>query len=541
MTQAKGILSIILHAHLPYIRHPERERTLEELWLYEAITETYLPLLGMFERLAAEKVPCKITMSLTPTLGSMFQDKLLQHRYVKHLEMMNELSIKEMGRTRFQPQFYPLAQMYHEIFKNSLELYENKYKRDLVAAFAKFQEKGLLEIIASCATHGFLPLIDREKAIEAQVSVGVDWYREQFKRDPEGFWLPECGYTPFVDKALHKQGIKYVILDTHGVLHSIPKPRYAAYAPVLSKAGVAFFGRDVESSKQVWSSTEGYPGDFIYRDFYRDIGYDLEYDYIRPHLYSDHRGHTGIKYYRISGKNVDKQPYCAAAAREKAAEHAGNFMFNREKQVEYISQYMDREPIIIAPYDAELFGHWWFEGPQWLEFLVRKVAYDQKTIKLGTPGEYLKRYPVNQVVRPSMSSWGNEGYNEVWLDDSNDWIYRHLSMIAAEMIELANIEVNQGVGQNLILRALNQAGREVLLAQSSDWAFIMKAGTFVEYAAYRTQFHIQNFWQLQHEIMTNSIDEDYLRQLENKNNIFPNLDYRVFRQDIVAEALAHII
>ena len=169
-------------------------------------------------------------------------------------------------------------------------------------------------------------------------------------------------------------------------MHSRPKPRYAMFAPILSPAGVAFFGRDLESSKQVWSSTEGYPGDYNYRDFYRDIGYDLDYDYVRPYLYSDHRGHTGIKYYKITGKTDDKQPYCPKAALETAAVHAGNFMFNREKQVEYLCLHMDREPIIVAPYDAELFGHWWFEGPQWLEYLIRKVAFDQQTIKLGTPG-----------------------------------------------------------------------------------------------------------------------------------------------------------
>ncbi|HHX01877.1 MAG TPA: DUF1957 domain-containing protein [Firmicutes bacterium] len=536
MTEAKGILAIILHAHLPYVRHPERERTLEELWLFEAITETYLPLLSMFERLAKDQVPCRITMSITPTLGSMLKDPLLVDRYVSHLDRMIELAEKELERTRFQPQFYPLAQMYHKLFRNGREAFADKYGGNLVAAFAKLQEKGLLEIITSAATHGYLPLMDRSQAIEAQINVGVNWYREHFHRDPEGFWLPECGYAPGIDQILHKYGIKYVILDTHGVMHSRPKPRYAMFAPILSQSGVAFFGRDLESSKQVWSSTEGYPGDYNYRDFYRDIGYDLEYDYVRPYLYSDHRGHTGIKYYKITGKTDDKQPYCPQAALETAALHAGNFMFNREKQVEYLCQHMDREPIIVAPYDAELFGHWWFEGPQWLEYLIRKIAFDQKTIKLGTPGEYLKRYPVNQVAQPSMSSWGFNGYSEVWLDDANDWIYRHLSMITQAMIDLAYAETSD----DLIYRALNQAAREVLLAQSSDWAFIMKAGTMTEYAVMRTHQHVHQFWQLEQQIRSGRIDVQYLSALEGKDNIFPNLDYRVFREGVAAEILAQI-
>lgn len=537
MARAKGILSIILHAHLPYIRHLEREKTLEELWLFEAITESYLPLLMMLERLAADNVPCRLTISITPTLGSMLQDHLLTERYLKYLDQMIDLSGKEVERVRFQPQFYPLAKMYHQIYKNSKDYYVNKYHKDLVSAFAGFQRQGLLEIIASAATHGFLPLMDREEAIAAQIKVGTNWYRSRFNCDPVGFWLPECGYCPGVESELHRQGIKYVILDTHGILHGVPRPRYASYAPVLSKAGVAFFGRDMESSKQVWSSTEGYPGDYFYRDFYRDIGYDLDYEYIKPYLYSDHRGNTGIKYYRITGENVEKQPYCPDMAREKAAEHAGNFMFNREKQVEHICQYMDREPIVVAPYDAELFGHWWFEGPMWLEYLVRKIAFDQETIKLGTCGEYLNRYPVNQVVQPSMSSWGFNGYNEVWLDNCNDWIYRHLSTIAAEMVDLAAREDNQP----LITRALNQAAREVLLAQSSDWAFIMKAGTTAEYAAYRTKLHIQQFWRLHGQICAQNIDEGYLKKLEDTDNIFPDIDYRVFSKENAPKALAYII
>ncbi|MGB4186394.1 MAG: 1,4-alpha-glucan branching protein domain-containing protein, partial [Limnochordia bacterium] len=244
----------------------------------------------------------------------------------------------------------------------------------------------------------------------------------------------------------------------------------------------------------------------------------------------------GIKYYKITGKTDDKQPYCPKAALETAAVHAGNFMFNREKQVEYLCLHMDREPIIVAPYDAELFGHWWFEGPQWLEYLIRKVAFDQQTIKLGTPGEYLKRYPVNQVAQPSMSSWGFNGYSEVWLDDANDWIYRHLSMIAKTMGELANAET----GDDLIRRALNQAAREVLLAQSSDWAFIMKAGTMTEYAVMRTCQHIQRFWQLEQQIRSGRVDQHYLSEVEGMDNIFPNLDYRVFRQTTAAEIMAQI-
>ena len=161
----------------------------------------------------------------------------------------------------------------------------------------------------------------------------------------------------------------------------------------MTPEGPAVFGRDWESSKQVWSCGRRLPGDYDYREFYRDIGYDLEYEYIRPYLKDGIRCNTGIKYHRITGPGNHKEPYNPRRALDKAAEHAGNFMFNREKQVEYLASKMDRRPIIVAPYDAELFGHWWFEGPAWLDFLIRKIAYDQDVIKLTTPSRYLTEYP----------------------------------------------------------------------------------------------------------------------------------------------------
>lgn len=200
-------------------------------------------------------------------------------------------------------------------------------------------------------------------------------------------------------------------------------------------------------------------------------------------------------------------------------------MFNREKQIEYLASILDRRPIIVSPYDAELFGHWWFEGPQWIDFLIRKLYYDQKTIKMVTPSDYLALYPRNQVSTPSLSSWGYKGFNEVWLEGSNDWIYRHLHRAARLMVELANTYPE---ATGLKRRALNQAARELLLAQSSDWAFIMKTGTVVPYAVKRTQDHLGRFLDLHHQVVNDQIDEGWLRELEYRDNIFPDLDYRVY-------------
>jgi 1,4-alpha-glucan branching enzyme len=530
----KGYLALVLHAHLPYVRHPENEYFLEEKWLYEAITETYIPLLWVFDKLAEDGIDYRVTFNLSPTLLSMFNDDLLRGRYVRHLEHLLELADKEVARTRYQPEFHGTAQLYRDLFTHAHYLFTEKYHWNLAEAFKRLQDAGRLEIITSGATHGYFPLLGLQReVINAQAAVGVDLYERCFGRRPSGFWLPECGYKPGDDRILKQHGVKYFLVENHGTLYASPRPKYGNYAPLYCPSGVAAFGRDRESSKQVWSAKEGYPGDFDYRDFYRDIGYDLDLSYIGPYLPDGHiRTHTGIKYYRITGDTDDKQPYVRSWALEKAATHAGNFMFNREKQIEWLSGIFDRKPLIVAPYDAELFGHWWFEGPQWLDFLIRKISCDQQNIEMITPGDYLRIYPHNQVATPCESSWGWKGYHEVWLNGANDWIWRHLHKAGDRMIELAN---SYPEAEGTQRRALNQAARELLLAQSSDWPFIMKTGTMVEYAKMRFQSHIANFTRIYEEIKGNRIDEGWLHWIENSNNIFPEVDYRVYCSSNVAD------
>ncbi|HXG13475.1 MAG TPA: 1,4-alpha-glucan branching protein domain-containing protein [Gemmataceae bacterium] len=524
-----GYLCLVLHAHLPYVRHPEWDDFLEEDWLYEAITETYIPLLEVFDGLERDGVDWRMTMSVTPTLAAMLADPLLQYRYVRHLDNLIALAGKEVERTRWQPEFHHLALMYQRRFIRAHEVFVTQYRNNLVNGFRRFFETGKLELIACAATHGFLPLLTiNRNAVWAQIEIGCRAFEWHFGRRPQGIWLPECGYAPGIDEMLRDAGLRYFFTDTHGVLFAEPRPRFGVYAPIVCPAsGVAVLARDTESSKQVWSSIEGYPGDYNYREFYRDVGFDLDYDYLRPHLHqSGIRSHLGIKYYKITGRTEHKQPYDPKAALEKAAEHAGNFMFNREKQVEWLSGSMDGRPaLIVAPYDAELFGHWWFEGPDWINFLLRKICYDQQTIKTITVPEYLERHPRLQLSQPVFSSWGYKGYCEVWLEGSNDWIYPHLHEIADRMVELARENPDPSP---LRRRALNQAARELLLAQSSDWAFIMKTGTMVEYARERTRVHILNFNHLYEQLQRNDIDEPWLAEVERRHNIFPDLDYRVY-------------
>jgi 1,4-alpha-glucan branching enzyme len=519
----------VLHAHLPFVRHPEYDDFLEEDWLYEAITETYIPLLEVFDGLERDGADWRLTMSVTPTLAAMLCDPLLQYRYVRHIDNLIELASKEIERTRWQPPFHTLAQMYHNRFRRAREVFVSQYGNNLLQGFRRFFESGKLEIITCGATHGFLPLMTiNRQAMRAQIEIGAREFARHFGRRPQGIWLPECGYAPEVDELLHDAGLRYFFTDTHGVLFAEPRPKYGVFAPILCpNTNVAALARDTESSKQVWSAIEGYPGDYNYRDFYRDVGFDLEYEYLKPHLHQmGIRSHLGIKYHKITGRTDHKEVYDQKAALDKAGEHAGNFMFNREKQVEWLSGSMDGRPaLVVAPYDAELFGHWWFEGPDWIDFLLRKIHWDQETVKTITIPEYLDRYPKLQVSQPSFSSWGYKGYNEVWLEGSNDWVYRHLHEGADRMVELA--QQNRDPSP-LRRRALNQAARELLLAQSSDWAFILKTGTMVEYAQERTKTHVNNFNHLRQQLRDDHIDEGWLAEIERRHNLFPDIDYRVY-------------
>jgi 1,4-alpha-glucan branching enzyme len=522
-----GYLSIVLHAHLPFVRHPEHEKFLEESWLFEGITETYLPLIQVFNGWLRDSLPARLTVSLSPTLCSMLRDPLLVNRYARHLDGLIDLAEKEIHRTHWDRAFRDLAWMYHDKFVRAREIWR-QYDGDLVQAFRMLQDAGVLEIVTTAATHGLLPLLRNHRpSVRAQILTARDHYRGCFGRDPMGIWLPECAYSAGVEEFLQEANIRWLVLDSHGLLHATPRPRYSTFAPIYTPNGVAAFGRDFDSSRQVWSKDEGYPGDWRYRDFYRDIGFDLDYDYVRPHLPSpDNRGFTGIKYYRITGTG-EKQIYQRDHALATASEHAQHFLEQRVAQVHKLESILDRPPIIVAPYDAELFGHWWYEGPEFLDFLVRKLCAEQPAVlSMVTPGGYLRLHPTNQIATPGASSWGEEGYWRVWLNESNEWIYPHLQVAQERMTELAN---QYPQAQGLVARTLRQAARELLLAQASDWPFILRAKTSPEYARRRVKDHLLRFIALYEQLTVTGTNEAWLNEIESRDNLFPDVDWNYWR------------
>lgn len=520
---AVGHLALILHAHLPFVRHPEHQEFLEEDWLFEAITETYIPLLNVLDRLVRDAVPFKLTMSITPPLCAMLQDDLLQSRYVRHLDRTIRLAERECDRTRDKPELQELARFYHKLLLNTRRQFEDEWQRDLLGRFRHFRDEGVLEIIASAASHGLLPLLAQSReAVRAQVLIGCDIHRESFGADPSGFWLPECAYAPGLDRVLQEGNIRWFVLDAHGLMFGKPRPRRAIYSPCFTPAGPAVFARDPDSSRQVWSAESGYPGDPAYRDFYRDIGFDLASDYVCPESPNRTRRFTGIKYHRITGRGEEKAVYYRSWAEAAADAHAAHFLDCRRQQLQELAGYAF-EPIITMPFDAELFGHWWFEGPRFLELFIRKAAAHRDELTLTAPSEYLAANSTQEVVEPAASSWGDKGYWGVWLDPSNAWIYPHLHSAAARMTESSRAHAAPASETD---RTLRQLARELLLAQSSDWAFLIRAGTAKHYATRRTTDHIARFNALYDQLKSGCIDERFLSDCESRDNLFPTVNWR---------------
>ncbi len=525
-----GFLSLLLHCHLPYVRHPEHEYFLEENWYYEALFETYLPLLAVFERLEEEKIPFRLTLSVSPTLLSMGLDPLLQERAERYADHLIALAEREEKRVRKMPEFQPVVRMYLAKLQHYREQFIHRYGRNIAEGFKKFQDLGRLELMTCGATHGYFPLLGgREAAVRAQVQTALELHQSFFGRKPAGFWLPECGYQPGQEAILREQGLDYFFVEAHGLLQAVPRPKYGTFAPITFPSGMSVFGRDLESAKQVWSAEEGYPGDPDYREFYRDAGYDLPEADLHPYLQPEGlRRFTGLKYYRITGPTEQKEPYDPLRAVQKARAHAIDFLARRKKQAEEVSQWMDRPPLINCLYDAELFGHWWYEGPDFIYFLFERRHQEAPALSFVSPSDYLKQFPVNQPAQPVFSSWGLGGYSEFWLNETNDWIYPHLNKACDEMIQLASRPLPPS---GLTVRALNQAARELMLAQASDWAFMMKAGNYRSFAEKSIKIHLIRFHQLARQIFHQDIDMKFLSDLEEKDNLFPRIDFRVFQND----------
>jgi 1,4-alpha-glucan branching enzyme len=358
-----------------------------------------------------------------------------------------------------------------------------------------------------------------------QVRVACRVHERLLGRRPKGIWLPECGYAPGVESPLAANALAYFFVESHAIELAAPErpiPPGGPLIPIKTPSGPVAFGRDRETSKAVWSAEEGYPGDYWYRDFYRDVGFDLPADVVRPYLPpAVEHTFTGIKYHRITGLTDQKEPYNRDMALSQARAHADDFVNRARGRLWWISEKGMTTPLILCPYDAELFGHWWFEGIEWLGEVFRAIARVED-LQAVTASDYINSGGETRQGVPAQSSWGDGGYGEVWGSDKAEWIYPHIYGLNHHLRRLK--DRYRGSRDPLINRALIQFERELLLLESSDWPFILHTGTQTGYSKTRLADHISACRDLKSMLEQGVIREDRLGELEWKHPGFAETD-----------------
>ncbi len=513
---AKGELALVLHAHLPYVRSVEAG-SLEEDWFFQALMECYLPLLELLElsHHAPGETP-KITIGLSPTLLSLLSDKQLQQKFPEWLS----LRIDFLGKV--PPGLRNAADHLVEKISHQMDQWHLS-DVDLVGRFANLQREGVVDLLTCAATHGYLPILrENPQVVRGQLLTAVREHTRLIGQPPLGIWLPECAYYEGLDEWLFEAGLRYAVLDGHGLLHASPRPRYGLYAPIVTRKGVAFFGRDSVSTLPVWSAREGYPGDAVYREFHKDLGWELSTDELKV-LGIDENRPLGLKLFRVTDPSLgldSKEVYEPLLASQRVKEHAREYLNGRQIQFDQLSRSLAMEvsPLLVAPFDAELFGHWWFEGPEFLGELFKQGG--QIGVSFTRLRDVLDPSPLLQLCEPSPSSWGKGGFHDYWLNESNSWIVPEWSSAGKAMVDRCSV----GVETEYQLRVLKQAARELLLSQSSDWSFILRAGTTTELAKTRIHRHLDRFWSLIRAIDGQiELPESNLMMLEEEDCLFPTI------------------
>ena len=564
---ALGAFTFVLHSHLPYVLFHGRWPHGTD-WLFEAAAETYVPLLNAFNRLLSEGLKPKVTIGITPILAEQLTSDIFKDGFVSYLKDKIEISENDIEdfTKRGEEHLRRIAERWKTFYTEIFNSFKASYNFDIVGEFARLQNEGALEVITCAATHGYLPLLGYDQAVRAQVRLGVQTHKKHFGKAPKGIWLPECAYRPSyfwefpveesgmgymragVEEILNEEGIDYFIVDSHlleggqaigayldrfGGLKDIwdrfstefkdtkvdePRPPYKPYMVVSpdgegTKDGASIFTRDPKTALVVWSGEHGYPGDGNYLDF--------------------HKKHFpgGNRYWRVTGPKVDlgdKEIYEPDIVPERLKENATHFVGLVK---ETLKEYRDNfgEPgIITAPYDTELFGHWWFEGPTFIYNVLKELAADPE-VQLTTLSEYYKEHPPKKAVSIPEGSWGEGGFHWIWFNDWTRWTWKQIYEVEEKMVELsAKYADTDDPG---LKKLLNQMGRELLLMESSDWQFLISTWAARDYAEMRFSEHYNDFKKLLSiaELIINGEepstgDWELLGDIEKKDTPFPDID-----------------
>lgn len=527
--------SIVLNAHIPWVRHPEVPQCLEEDWLHSTILETHLPLLEMLLRLRNEKVPFQLTLNISPTLLAMFRDRVLKRRTLAYLDRTLRLCRDEVERADVTG-LGDLARMYEDRFYRLRSLFVDEWQGDLIKAYTSLRDSGHLEITASAATHGLLPLLMRvPESVQSQVRAGIRQYVQCFGRLPKGFWLPECAYAPALGRLLKQEGIDWTVVEEHGLTTSPSPNEVFPFVPGMTADGLAVFGRNQESSSEVWSADEGFPGDVRYRDFMRDLGLEAPIEYLRDYLGErEDRQLTGIKYYRSEQGEEGSEIYDPELASKAIEEHSLRFVNSRGAQLAALEAGGIENPVVVCAFDADLFGHWWYEGTEFLERVLRKTAA-RDDFAMANPFTYLaankgRDWP---EAAPVSSSWGEGGYFEIWTSEENNWVQEEIQKRSEKlahfvrMFETNRPDLFEDVAHHQ-QRCIQLMTKELMLSQSSDWSFLMKNEASREYAESRTRQHLANFDQVWALATQPGTEPGALDELDSVNPIFSDLPWNLF-------------
>ena len=553
----QGYFTFVLHSHIPYVRQAGRWPFGEET-LHEVMAETYIPLLDALYDLIDEGVKPHLTLGLTPILLEQLADPLVLTHFELYLREKLELvglDLVRHGTTGDKPRL-ALAQFYHDWYERILSNFINRYHRDLVGAFRQLRAGGYIDVLTSAATHGYLPLMERDSTIHGQLATGLGSSQRHLQASPLGVWLPECGYRPAyykegkpsylkpgVESFLAELNLRYFFTETDvvtggelvgkaagdaiGPYGAIPARKLAVtplteptekttFRPYfVGSSAVSVFGRDERTGMQVWSASHGYPGDFYYREFHRKDD------------------HSGLQYWRVTGARVDlgnKQLYDPAKAQERAREHADNFVDLVVRGLTAHKKESGAAGVIVSAYDTELYGHWWFEGVDWMKNVLRQLAANPD-VQLCTAASYLADNPPTEVLNLRESSWGAGGGHWTWLNPETEWMWPLIHNAERRMEKLA---ARYPAAQGETLALLNQVARELVLLQSSDWPFLVSTGQAKDYATSRFQGHLARFSQLASMAEAGGVKSDSDRQaltlISDMDNPFPTIDYRAFAE-----------
>ena len=540
MPEPIGAFALILHSHLPYVLEHNR---LEEEWLFEAMAESYLPLIHEFRLLHMRGMSPKVTIGLTPVLLDQLADPRFAPRFVEYLQ--HKVRAAEADQRSFIRQsehhLARLASLWGEFYQRTAAFFTDVLSSNFIRALRHLQKNDAIEVMTSAATHAYLPLQGTDESIRTQIAIGTASYQRHFGTQPQGFWLPECAYRPArkwtspfsegedgaraersaLDQLLAAAGLHYFIADTRQ-LRSSP-PDYAQHSPCrihwvdgqdTTGVPVAVFTRDFETTARVWQHDTGYPGDPAYLEFHKK------------------QSEGGLRYWRITDRRTGlayKQPYVPEWAFAQVRTHAAHFaQVLRERLVRHRQQTGERG-IVVAAFDTELFGHWWFEGPQWVSELLRQLTVGGD-IALTTCRDYLQHSPPQHTVQLIESSWGDGGDHRVWWQSGTQSLWRDLYDAEGAMQQLIE-QLSTKKLDAPSTRLLQQCARELLLLQSSDWPFMISTGSTPDHAQSRFALHYQNFqWcralleRLQPGDRLPEEADLRLTEMERQNGIFRKLD-----------------